>query len=131
VVDASVVAAYILKEPGWESLEAYMVEAVSVGLLVLEVINAIWKALHRGLIDKEDAREKVRILMMLVGTNIIIRDESEILDLAIEIAFSQNVTIYDAVYIALAEKLDAELVTFDRKQYGACIAEGVRCELLS
>ena len=37
-----------------------------------------------------------------------------------------NVTVYDAVYVALAELLDAPLVTADRKLANA---PGIRCQV--
>lgn len=36
-----------------------------------------------------------------------------------EIALNEDITIYDALYIALAEALNAELHTADEKQYYA------------
>jgi len=42
----------------------------------------------------------------------------------------QNLTAYDAVYVALAESLDATLVTADRKlAHGAQTLTGARIEL--
>jgi len=59
VIDASILAAYILKEPKWKRLEIFIVSSCSVDLIVKEVANSIWKAFHRGLISKDNADKKI------------------------------------------------------------------------
>jgi len=39
----------------------------------------------------------------------------EVLDRAIEIAFNHGITVYDAVYVALAETMGSKLVTYDKE----------------
>jgi len=53
VVDASVLSAFILKEPIWRRLTPYLTNAVSIDLVIKEVSNAIWKAcVLKGIIDE-------------------------------------------------------------------------------
>jgi len=63
VIDASILAAYILKEPGWEKLEQFIVHAFSVELIIKEVANSIWKAYYRELISRGDAKKKFDALV--------------------------------------------------------------------
>ena len=44
VVDASLLAAFVLGEPGWERLASYVRGSCSVDHVVKEVANAIWKS---------------------------------------------------------------------------------------
>ncbi len=118
VIDASALAKYILKEPNWLEVERYLINAKSVDHVVKEVSNAIWKAYIRKIINREDAMKKLNALLELIGTNIILVDELEILKDAVKISFREKIAIYDALYIALAEKEGSALVTSDAKQAG-------------
>ncbi|MCD6444529.1 twitching motility protein PilT, partial [Candidatus Bathyarchaeota archaeon] len=63
VVDSSVLAAFIRKEPGWERLVDYVKNSVSMDLAVKEVSNAIWKDYAvRKLIDYETALALFKIM---------------------------------------------------------------------
>ena len=125
VIDASVLAAYILKEPGWRNLEKYLLMAHTIDLVVKEVANSIWKAYSRGLIDEKSATKKFSALLSLIKVNLVLWDQSEIIADAFEISMRNNLPIYDTLYIALAKKLNATLITLDRKQYNVAIKEGV------
>ena len=116
VIDASILAKYILKEPNWRSVEKYLINAKSVDHVVKEVSNAIWKAHFRGIIDRDDAIKKLNALLELIGTNIILVNELEIIDKAMNISLEERIAIYDSLYIALAEKERTALVTSDEKQ---------------
>lgn len=116
IIDASALSKYILKEPNWLDVEKYLVDAKSVDHVVKEVSNAIWKAYIRNIISKEDATEKLNALLNLIGINIILVNELEIIEEAIKVAFDENITIYDALYIVLAEKENCALVTCNKKQ---------------
>jgi len=41
VADPSALAKYLLREEGWRSVEEYLVEGCSPGLMVVEIANAI------------------------------------------------------------------------------------------
>jgi predicted nucleic acid-binding protein len=45
VIDASVLASFLRKEPGWEKLANYMKNVVSVDLIVKEVSNVLLERL--------------------------------------------------------------------------------------
>ena len=64
MVDASAPAKYLLREPGWRSVERYLAEGVySVDHVVKEVANAIWKhSIIHGRISVELAFELYNVL---------------------------------------------------------------------
>ncbi|HDD33857.1 MAG TPA: PIN domain-containing protein [Thermofilaceae archaeon] len=115
VVDASALAAFILQEPGWESLASYLKHCCSVDHVVKEVANAVWRAVRRRLISVEDAVRKVELMLKLVDTNVVLFNELNLLGRAFEISLSHGITVYDALYIALAER-EGSLLSLDSRQ---------------
>lgn len=78
--------------------------------LPIEVINVLT---YRGA-GIDEAEHAVRLLTDL-GLLIAPVDESLLVDAA-RIANTEKIALYDAAFVALAARLDAELVTADRRQ---------------
>lgn len=127
VVDSSAVAAFILREKGWDKLADYLKRAITIDHLIKEVSNAIWKAtcIHKYL-DVDDALKTFTLLRRLIGKNIIIYPELDYLDKAFHIALNEGITIYDALYIALALEHKVSLLTLDKKQASIAKKLGVK-----
>ncbi len=70
VIDASALAAYVLREEGFEEILSYLRRycAISVELALKEVANAILIALRRGRIEVEYAEKALRALLLMMGT---------------------------------------------------------------
>jgi len=117
VIDASALVKVVLQESGWEEVPTEPHVATRDYALV-EGMNAIWKAVRRGELTTEQGRVKVTVLKTL-GSSITLFDARSFFERGLEIALKENITIYDALYIALAEALKAELLTADEKQYYA------------
>ncbi len=118
VIDASALAKYILHEEGWRGVKPYLIEGVySIGLVVKEVSNTIWKRIHLlKSMNNEQGFKALKILKKLIDENIIILEDQWIyLVKALEIAIAYGLTIYDSLYIAQALKR-GELLTSDVKQ---------------
>ena len=81
-------------------------------------MNAIWKAIRRGRIAEETGKTLIAVLK-LIGSGMLTFEAQNFFERGLEIALKENITIYDALYIALAEALKAELLTADEKQYYA------------
>lgn len=66
-----------------------------------------------------DADEAARAVRLLTDIGVLIApvDESLLVDAA-RIAHAEKIALYDAAFIALAARLDAELVTADLRQAG-------------
>jgi predicted nucleic acid-binding protein len=85
-------------------------ELVVPDLLLYEVSNALR---YNPNFDETDVIEAVDSLYDM-GTNIIV-PTGGVIRSAINIAFTHNVTIYDAFYAALAKAIDFTLITADVK----------------
>ena len=116
VIDASALASFILLEPGWERIAPYVKHYASVDHVVKEVTNTIWKAYVTGRISKKNAEEKHKVLMKLIGVNIKLYGEEQIIFDALRLSMELKLPIYDTLYIALAKKLKLPLLTLDLKQ---------------
>ena len=123
VVDASVlVAALIDTGPDGQWAEDLLASTVLCGphLLMYESANILRRAALAGLVEDLRANQAHQELLALDCTLF----EYE---LTAERAWQlrPNLTLYDASYIALAELLDCELATLDRK---LTQAPGIRCK---
>ena len=117
VVDASSLAKVVLLEEGWESVPL-TTETATLDYSVVEVSCSVWRAVLRGRIGEEDAKRKIEALKMIAGALMIFKAE-DYLERGFDIALKEKITVYDAMYIALAEDKGATLFTSDRRQYDA------------
>ena len=126
VVDASALSAFILREEGWEELARYLVRSMSVDHVVKEVANTIWKAACvRKVLTVDEALKAFKILLMMVGKNLVLHSELKYLSMAMNISLKHSITIYDSLYIAQAIMENTSLLTLDEKQRRVAKALGV------
>ncbi len=94
----------------------------TVDLALAECLNAIWK--HVNLLSElkvENAKLAVGDLTR-VFDKLNVVTAREVSEEALNIALTQNVPVYDALYIALSQKLDGSLYTADQKLYATAKA---------
>ena len=116
VTDASVIIKYIMREPGWETARDVFTEgAITVELAIKETMNALWRMI---LMNKINTSNALKILMALYSLVDVV-DQRPYYEKALEIAVEKRITIYDAIYIALAKQLGVKLATADRSQANA------------
>lgn len=115
VVDASVVIKWFVPEIHSDRARRLLAAAhqyLSPDLLFPEVGNAIWKKVRRGELTAEEGRQLAidiaRIAVETVSTRGLMID-------AQALAITTGVTVYDAMYLALAIRLETELITADDK----------------
>jgi predicted nucleic acid-binding protein len=117
VIDSCVVAKWVLPEA--DSKQAMRLFHNTVGrgerLVVLDVAlveaaNAVWKKSHRRLISLEEAR---RYLGELLEMPIQTRAANTLLATAMDIAVKYDCSIYDALFVALANDLRLPGITAD------------------
>ena len=123
VVDASVVAAWFFSDEADDltisSTEMVLREsAVAPPIFPVEVANALLSARRKGRIPKNDfdgAFEKLKQLPIMI--------ESREFDLERELALSlqYNLSMYDAMYLALAERRRIPLLTRDNRLHSAAV----------
>jgi predicted nucleic acid-binding protein len=129
VLDASAVAELLLDTAAGRRI-ATLIDDPAIGLHVphlldVEVTHVLRRYVREGAIDKEDGQAAIDDLLSLD----LQRHSHEGL---LERAWSlrDNFTAYDAVYVALAEALDATLVTCDAK-LARSRASGARIQLVN
>jgi predicted nucleic acid-binding protein len=120
VVDASVGIKLFIEEPGSNQAHAlfsHLADQPPLRLAVpdlfyLECANILWKAVSRWGLPEYDASI---LLARLLELNLQVTPSLEVVAEAFTIAAAHGITVYDAVYVALAHVLDALLVTADDK----------------
>lgn len=126
VLDASVAVDWLLSDeidPRAASALARLRhdEAVVPRLWHYEVRNALLVAERRGRMPSGEAAERLAALDMLP---ILTDDEAE-LETALDLAFSHGLSFYDALYLELACRLNARLVTLDNALTRAAGRQGL------
>lgn len=119
VVDASVAVKWYLPEA--ESLQATDLLASgnilsASGLIYPEVANVFWKRVQRGELEPAQAR---LFLLDFLSSPLSIESSPFLLESAWNIATRYKRSVYDSLYLALADDLGATLVTADRRFYNA------------
>lgn len=117
VIDSSIFASVVVKDEFYSDCKKYMTtRKATLDLAFAEAGNVIWKHVKMGRIVAEDAANRTGLLRRLINTSKIFKAE-EILEEAVKLAVDHDVTVYDALFITLAMKLEDRLVTTDRKLY--------------
>lgn len=119
VLDASVIVKWFSKykekdlEQALEILEKYKsgrLQAIVPDLLIYELANALR---YNPQFDNKDVKKSIKALIDLGITIIIFEDKT--VQKAIDVSFQHNITVYDAVYYALALKYRCKLITANPK----------------
>lgn len=121
VVDASVVAKLYLRDEQWtdradnlfDCFGRGQVEILAPRLLLYEVPAAISKALGDGRIAEPDALDALRRFRGLPVP--LVEETPVLLEEACRLANKYRCTLYDAIYLQLAEDLNWNFITADDK----------------
>lgn len=130
VLDASAVVDLLLGLPPHDATVAGLLAAevphvFAPHLLDVEVAQVIRRRARSGAVRTSDAVDALRVLASLP---IIRHPHLPFLERAFELR--DNLTVYDAIYLVLAEALGATLVTRDRA-LGAVPGAGARVQVLA
>jgi predicted nucleic acid-binding protein len=122
-VDASVVAKWVLpvemyQENALKLRDDHVSERAELfapTILTAEVANALWRAVKLKRLTEEDAQEALKTL----GDTKIVLCELDWYQISqvLKIACMLDSAIYDAAYLFLSDKIEAQLVTSDTKLY--------------
>ena len=116
-----------MREEGSEWVSAYLRAGVaSLELLVKETCNAALTAVRRGTIEKSSLGRVVEAAVRLSSTNVKMFPQGELIESAVRIASENGLTIYDSLYISLAQRLKAPLVSLDSRQGEVAKKMGIR-----
>src|SRR5262245_36698345 len=115
VVDASVVLKWFIPEIHSEAAQRLLHDShqyVAPDLLFPEVGNAVWKRVRRGELKIDEGRRLMRDLTDVAVETIATRD---LIGDAWVIAVNAEQTVYDSTYLALAVRLETQLITADER----------------
>ncbi len=123
-VDASVVVPLVTREPegspfmmAWRRWHESGQRPIAPSLLMYEVANALYRYVRYGVLLPEEAADALEAVLNL---GIELRGDAELHRRALALGRELDlVAIYDAHYLALAERLEAELWTADRRLHRA------------
>lgn len=114
VVDASAAVKWVLDEPH-AAAAARLLDGARLHApdhWLAEAMNAVWGRVWRGELVAEQGAERIRILLRAPVKGVPLAD---LAPAAFGIAAAEGVTIYDALYVALAEARSLPLVTGDAR----------------
>ena len=112
VIDSSALIKYIAKE-GWEEVEKHLIEGcVTLDLALKETANALVEKMLRKEADLNTAKK----IMLHMPKIVKLTSQTQHFQKALETAIKHKLTIYDALFIALAMSINAPLLTSDRAQ---------------
>lgn len=122
VVDASIAAKWFLPEDDSQQAEALLrgrFRLIAPDLLWTEVANVLWKIARRGSITPAEAAQ---ILREASAMPVEIMESMPLLPDALRIATTADRSVYDSLYVALADRERCAMVTADRKLINALAA---------
>lgn len=129
VVDASVVAASLLRERHTDAARTLLISTAEVhapALLSLEIANAIWKAHRRNLLSGAEADV---LMAQFRALRIAIHERDDLTDRALDLALRHDRSAYDCAYLALAVALGIPLVTADERFVNALRATPLKSRI--
>jgi len=118
VVDASVAVRWVVPEEGSELAAALLQQSfrwLAPRLMLTEVASALRRKVVEGELSTEVALEALDVLMTELGSVIELAADETVMPLALTLALSLEHKLPDCVYLALAERTGADLVTADRQ----------------
>ena len=115
VVDASVVLKWFFPETHSDAARRLLAAAhqyVAPDLLYPEVGNAVWKRVRRGELTSDEGRRLIGDIAAVAVETIAARG---LIGEAFAIATASGQTVYDSTYLALAVRLETQVVTADQR----------------
>jgi predicted nucleic acid-binding protein len=132
VIDASALVAFCLNEDGLdrERLNRHFREGViSLDLIRVEAANAILISKRRGVTRDGAAKLALSSMLELSTSNIrMIPEDDELISKAFEVSDDTFLAIYDLLYLSLAKRMNASLLSKDDAQIKAAKKLGIRIE---
>ena len=115
VVDASVALCWFVREAETEKANRLIlstIDLVAPSLMLVELANGLWNKIRRGVIPVALAEDGMREIRRFVPQ---IVDDAALAAPALALARELDHPVYDCVYLALARRRNAPLVTLDQR----------------
>jgi predicted nucleic acid-binding protein len=120
VIDASVAAKWLAPEPDSALAEALLDDDLIVpDLLYAEVGNILWKQQMRGEMEATTVQLGARWLLQVP---LRVHDSASLLADTVALALQLQHPAYACFYLALARRVDMQLITADRRFHAHCHA---------
>lgn len=113
VVDASLVIKWFVPEVDSDAARRWLDaphDYVAPDLLFPETGNTVWKKVRRGELSPADGQQLATDLSVIAIEAVSLRD---LLPDAHALALRAGITVYDATYLALAVRLETQVITGD------------------
>jgi predicted nucleic acid-binding protein len=114
VIDASLASKWVLPERDSGAALAILRQEDIVfhapELCVAELVNILWKRVKRGELSPREAIDTLELVRALPVRH---HPHEPLADSALAIAIEFDITAYDALYVAVARGLGAEVITAD------------------
>jgi predicted nucleic acid-binding protein len=121
VIDSSIIVAVLTPEKysEWADETLGRIDKwISIDLIYYEIANTIWKKyLRLKILKRDEAYEALDKALKTLNNLFIIYSYDKLIKEAFEVAEKSDITVYDAAYLVLAERLETKLVTLDEKLY--------------
>jgi predicted nucleic acid-binding protein len=124
IVDATVALKWYVDEPGSAQAATLLIrdDLIAPDLIFAEVGSAFWKLVRRNLASRKQAE---LALDRLVQDIVLAVPSRELAADAFRLSQKHDHSVYDCLYVALARREDAPLMTADAKLSALAAAAGV------
>lgn len=115
VLDASVAVKLVLPEEGQENAFAVLrqdAERIAPEFLLVEAGNTLWKKVSRGEVTPTQAAAGIHLISDSVARFV---SDAELTSDALALAVELGHPLYDCLYVALAQREDATVITDDAR----------------
>ncbi|MGD2250023.1 MAG: type II toxin-antitoxin system VapC family toxin [Candidatus Methanofastidiosia archaeon] len=119
VLDSSVIAAIFFREEASQRAEKATEnkEVSTVDIAAVEVGNVAWKRVVFFDESSETTLKALKNCISFINTVCHTIPSQELLEIGFEIAITEKITLYDALFVAASEKEKSPLFTLDKKLY--------------
>ena len=127
VLDSSVATQIVLGSADGRAMQSFIMEGEEVfapDLLQIECANGFWKYVHANKLSVAQANEYYQDAIGLVSRYV---RQNDLMDEVLATAAKLDHSVYDIIYLVLARRMVATLMTLDRKLIELCKREGVDC----
>lgn len=129
VVDANIVIQRLIVEQDTPQVKVLFdqmllgTELIAPEFWRLECTNVLWKQVR---FQRMPADVAEKLLVELIALPLTVMEIPYLMPRSLQIDLRHELAIYDSIYIAMAEQLDCELITIDRRQANAARSLGVK-----
>ena len=134
MIDASALVKLVVPETDSEvmhhlavSFRAGQIHLLAPDFILVECANVLWKYARQTETPEAEVHEAFQVIRRLGVEHV---SQGLLLDGALTLALEHNQPIYDALYLALARRENAPLITADERLVNTVAAQGLSLVLL-